>query len=162
MLMKQVILLFIGLIVGLLSYCQSLLPDVIASSGGNGQNDQVSLNWTIGEPIITTFLNSGNSLTQGFQQGSLTLSTGINKLGLNIEVTVFPNPTTGKLNIKIIDKPGSLWNIEIYDLSGILLYNEKITANACNVDFSYFPPSPYILKISDDSDNYKTYNIIKQ
>lgn len=41
---------------------------VIATSGGYYQNENLSLSWTVGEPVIETFTGANVTLTQGFQQ----------------------------------------------------------------------------------------------
>jgi len=41
---------------------------VIASSGGYFESENLSLSWTLGEPVIETFSNGDLILTQGFQQ----------------------------------------------------------------------------------------------
>ncbi len=41
---------------------------VIASAGGYYEGNNISLSWTLGEPVTETFSNGGVILTQGFQQ----------------------------------------------------------------------------------------------
>jgi len=41
---------------------------VIASSGAYYESENLSLSWTLGEPVIETFSNGDLTLTQGFQQ----------------------------------------------------------------------------------------------
>jgi hypothetical protein len=41
---------------------------VISTSGGYFENENISLSWTVGEPVIATFNAPGIMLTQGFQQ----------------------------------------------------------------------------------------------
>ncbi|MBE0637429.1 MAG: hypothetical protein IH598_02810 [Bacteroidales bacterium] len=41
---------------------------VIATSGGYYENDNISLSWTVGEPVIEIFTGGDVILTQGFQQ----------------------------------------------------------------------------------------------
>ncbi len=51
----------------LLSF-QIKAQQVIASAGGNYEGDNISLSWTMGEPVTETFSGGGVILTQGFQQ----------------------------------------------------------------------------------------------
>lgn len=41
---------------------------VIASAGGYYEGDNISISWTLGEPVIETFVGADIILTQGFQQ----------------------------------------------------------------------------------------------
>ncbi len=48
--------------------CQAKAQEVIATSGGYYEGDNLSMSWTVGEPVIETFNSGGLILTQGFQQ----------------------------------------------------------------------------------------------
>jgi len=61
---KILFILFISLTFSVHIYSQ----EVISSAGGYYQNENISLSWTLGEPVIETFEGSGLILTQGFQQ----------------------------------------------------------------------------------------------
>ncbi len=41
---------------------------VISTSGGHFENENISMSWTVGEPVIETFTAGNVILTQGFQQ----------------------------------------------------------------------------------------------
>ncbi len=47
---------------------QANAQQVVASSGGYFESENLSLSWTLGEPVIETFSNGDLILTQGFQQ----------------------------------------------------------------------------------------------
>jgi hypothetical protein len=47
---------------------QAKAQQVIATSGGYFEGENLSLSWTLGEPVTETFSNGGVILTQGFQQ----------------------------------------------------------------------------------------------
>jgi hypothetical protein len=49
--------------------------EVISTTGKHIENDNGSISWTIGEPIIETILENENSVTQGFHQPSLAVPT---------------------------------------------------------------------------------------
>lgn len=53
---------------------QSLSPFVVANGGSSGKNGNISLDWTVGEPCITTLTNGNLILTQGFHQPDFTQS----------------------------------------------------------------------------------------
>ena len=48
--------------------CQYASPQVTAASGGAGSSASVTLQWTLGEPVIQTALGSSAQLTCGFHQ----------------------------------------------------------------------------------------------
>lgn len=50
---------------------QSLSPTVVASGGGQGTLGGALVEWTVGEPVVTTFAVGGTRLTQGFHQAEV-------------------------------------------------------------------------------------------
>lgn len=65
--MKKPIACFISLILLMLTVNVNA-QQVIASAGGYFENDNISLSWTVGEPVTETFAGVDLILTQGFQQ----------------------------------------------------------------------------------------------
>ncbi len=62
-------LFFLLTISGLILFAnQTNAQQVIATSGGYYENENISLSWTVGEPVIETFTAGDVILTQGFQQ----------------------------------------------------------------------------------------------
>jgi len=58
---------------------QTIMPEVLSSSGSSGQSAQASLSWTIGEPVTSTVTSGVNTLTQCFQQPTLLITTAENE-----------------------------------------------------------------------------------
>jgi len=151
--MKKQSLFLVGLLSSLLSYSQSITSEVISSGGGNEH-----LEWTIGEPIIVTFIGDKNILTEGFHQGTVEVTNSVNNFK-NMELNVFPNPVTSILNVKV--NTGSYWIAKVIDLNGKVLFENKNLTQELQIDFSRYPSSTFILVVSDDK-NYATFNIIKR
>ena len=66
--MKRITVLLLMLGYGFYAAGQSLTPYVVASTGNFQVVGDISLGWTLGEPVIQTISNSTQTLTQGFQQ----------------------------------------------------------------------------------------------
>jgi hypothetical protein len=64
------------------SYSQSISSSVIGSAGSFSSNGGYSLSYTIGEPVVQTYMASGYTLNTGFQQGELL--AGIKQLSLSL------------------------------------------------------------------------------
>ncbi|MCU4163654.1 T9SS type A sorting domain-containing protein [Carboxylicivirga caseinilyticus] len=87
------------------------------------------------------------SITPGYE-GDLFLSARWD-LANNIQneskvLEIFPNPTDGYLNIKY----GNRFSIEVIDLTGSILYHEKISNGSVNLS-KICNPGIYILKVED-------------
>jgi len=65
--MKKFLLFAIGIIFTLLPF-KAKPQQVIATSGGYYEGNNISLSWTLGEPVVETFTSGNIVLTQGFQQ----------------------------------------------------------------------------------------------
>jgi len=131
---------------------QSLSPSIVTSAGGSMLNSEVSLDYSICEPIIETMSNSDVMLTQGFEQPEITLTSILEYP--EFDLRVFPNPTASSVNI-ISDQTFSL---ELLDLKGAIL----TTRNDIQLlDLSSFPSATYLLRITINSKT-NTYKIIKQ
>ncbi len=71
----------------------------------------------------------------------------------NIEVSVFPNPTTERFTIRLKDIPSSEVQIEFFDLFGKRLINEVLNVNSPEmqypVEVQNFASGTYTLRITD-------------
>jgi len=103
--MKKILLIIVIAFSYTIGYSQNLKPDVISSAGGFYANNNNSLSWTIGECIPETFFNSGNKLTQGFQQGIFDIKTKIDNTENRIKINLFPNPATDFVNLEMLYRP---------------------------------------------------------
>lgn len=124
-------------VIGLLMYClmalvangQSISPDVWASAGGHYSSSEASVTWTLGETLIETHTNTGMEImvTQGFNQPYLRQNTTgtAQPIQDNSPIfTVFPNPTSGVIRIKLskpFDKPVQ---VELYNTLGQLIQSD--------------------------------------
>ena len=76
----------------------------------------------------------------------------------NFNISVYPNPTTDYLNIKI--SASASFNVNIYDLNGKLLKSEK---NNTSIQIQDLTNGLYIVEIVDlESDNKIIKKIIKE
>ena len=135
--------------------------EVISTAGSQGETTSGSLNWTLGEAVTETITNETNTLTQGFQQSKLTV-TAINDLEVpGIELSVYPNPTNNFLSIEVkTDKQIDLL-LSLIDLNGKLLLQKKMTGNTQTVNMQNYSPATYILKVTEDNIEIRTYQIVK-
>ena len=82
------------------------------------------------------------------------------KLGVKI---VFPNPSTGLLNIKLLDSDSQyLAKLIVQDLKGNFILNQELELiGTKTLDLSHLPPSVYLLNIYINNTNFTRQIVIK-
>ena len=103
---------------------QSLGTSLLGTTGDFKADNGYSISFSVGELSVTTMIEDRYTFTQGFQQPD---SIG-RKPGFGPEVIkIFPNPVQTFLFIDIfIDESPEFW-IEVYNLKGSKIYQEKYT-----------------------------------
>ncbi len=134
---------------------------ILATSGDYFENDDISLSWTLGEPVTETLASTSFILTQGFQQSKLTL-VGIKDLNNqdDYEISLYPNPAQNFINIKT-SKFEHL-NYSISDINGKLLKEVNAVSEQTELSVNELPASIYIIEIRDNKKLVRTYKLIKQ
>lgn len=156
-------LLFFVLIILIVRLTPSIqAQEVIATSGNFFQNENVTISWTLGEPIIETFSSADMILTQGFQQPVLIVSTLIEEPGLDFQITAFPNPTNAHVNISTDALQGESLMYRVYDMQGRFIVSNLLEGTQTRVAFDDYPPGTYFIRITRDEKPVKTFKIIKQ
>lgn len=133
--------------------------EVIASQGNSYSNASASIDFTIGEAVIATLSNTGNTLTQGFHQTNLTV-LAIEDFDINYQARVFPNPTQDLLQVEIQNFEGL--NFKMYDIQGRQLSKEKLNSINTTINTTPYAKGLYLLVILNENNQLlKTYRIIK-
>ena len=143
---------------------------VIATGGDYNSIPSGSLCWTLGESVIETYSSNGQILTQGFQQVNLTVNDFFVSKELQTEISVFPNPASDYVSLKI----GNLSEIkesaktegilyELTDMNGKILKTEKLIIGNQQIYLNNLAAGTYFLSIIGNSNlTLKTFKIVKQ
>ncbi len=127
---------------------QIISPEVVSSSGETFINNSSIVDFSIGEIVIETYISSSKILTQGFHQPDLNGTDHIQELDIN--VSLFPNPTNSDLNI-ILSKAINA-KIIITDTKGRIVFSEESKNQkqfSYNLDF--LNPAIYYISIETGS-----------
>lgn len=131
----------------LMAGAQQITESVISSGGESYSNQDYNLSWTIGETVIETFFADGLTLTQGFQQGSYTLTRIDENNNGKFEVNVFPNPAVNYVNIETFGEPKEMF-ASLYDMNGKVVRHQAFTTNALSLNISDLKEATYLLVIT--------------
>ena len=136
---------------------------VTTTAGGNASSIGGSVSYSIGQIVYKSNYTSIGSVSQGVQQPYEIYSvSGISENnGINILLSAYPNPTTNYLTLKVENyKTGNLI-YQLYDMSGQLLIEQKVTSNETPIIMERYSNGSYILKIWDSTTELKSIKIIK-
>lgn len=140
-------------------HAQSLLPRVLATAGTSFSSSTVSLDFTLGELMTSTFTNESNLLTQGFHQPEM-LFVATDDHDAGISFNLFPNPTARFVTIEsTLETPVQ---IRIYDMAGKAIEASSIFTRQITIDLHSFISGQYIMAITDAAGKHLfTYTLIK-
>jgi len=74
-----------------------------------------------------------------------------NTEGIKLEFKVYPNPTRGLMTLSIKPFNNENFKYRIYDLSGILLQDKKISSEEIEISIEGFSSSTYFLRVIKDA-----------
>jgi hypothetical protein len=134
---------------------------IFSTSGKIISNGNLSLSYTIGEPLVSRSSNNEITLSNGFQHAIIAKITRINdNLFKDNELLVYPNPSSGILNV--YNKTNNIkLDINIYTLDGQLIFTKKYEELISEqLNLSSYSNALYILKIEDEQfHKFNTYKI---
>lgn len=140
---------------------QSLVPTLMGTTG-DFKTAGYSLSYSVGELSVTTLSGGDYFLTQGFQQPDSVFTI----IGGPQTIEAFPNPVSTNLTINIfIEESPEFW-VEIYNIKGSKVYQEKYTGvyygSRKKIDFQEFPKGLYFVKIySTNGKSMEKFKIVK-
>lgn len=158
--MKNLILIIIFGIISLHSvYAQSLERSVFSSQGNSFTNTNFSLDWSLGETIVSTAIATGIVLTQGFQQPS-TANISVKKVNKELTISVFPNPVMDKLTLQW-DNKSEHCMIQILDVKGTVISQDRwMDEDDFSMDWKNYAQGMYFVQLTVNSES-KTIKILK-
>ncbi|MGC6434694.1 MAG: T9SS type A sorting domain-containing protein [Crocinitomicaceae bacterium] len=163
---KIIVQLGIVLLMGSISYSQSIAPQSVNNSGSTMSQSNGSLSFTVGELTVQSQTDSqGNTLGSGFTAGASLTTMSVQETNAAIlDVKVYPNPTTELVNIQINHSTVDQVIVTVADLEGKEVYSGKYLgiANVIGINISSYATGSYLLTLKNTSNQLLgTYKIIK-
>ena len=136
--------------------------ETVPATGGDATGIGGSSSYTVGQLVYTTNTGTNGSVAQGVQQPyEISTSVGIEVTGINLELVVYPNPTTNVLNLNIGNYNNEKLTYQLYDMQGKLLDTKHVINNSTPIVMQELPKSTYLLSVLDNNSLIKTFRIIK-
>ncbi|WMJ72282.1 T9SS type A sorting domain-containing protein [Cytophagaceae bacterium ABcell3] len=131
------------------------------SSGGEASGDHGSLSYSVGQPVFSYTSNSSGSLSEGVQQAyEIDIVSGVD-LPIELEATIYPNPTTDYINLRVEDESFENLSFTLTDVQGKTLLNDEVTDKESSIPMANHNSGIYFLRVIRDNEEIKLFKIIK-
>lgn len=134
---------------------------IFLSGGSNASGISGSISYSIGQTAYSFTKDSKGSVSEGIQQSFDNYSIINPAQNPNIKFSIFPNPTSDYLNIKIDDFADWDMSYRLYDINGKSIVSNVIISTNTIINTSQIIPGTYILTIVNTDKEIKSYTVIK-
>lgn len=130
----------------------------VTSGGGDENGSGGSVSYSVGQIDYAHVDGANNSWNEGVQQPfEFYQVSGFEENDLN--VSIFPNPTEGKLVIRISnDNLNTLF--KVYDAAGKLILTDRLIASETIIDLESYATGVYSIQIGTN-EQFNTYKLVK-
>ena len=136
--------------------------EIPTASGGEATGAGGTASYSLGQVVYTTATGTNGSVAQGVQQPfEISVTTGVNETTINLEMSVYPNPTTNYLQLKVDSEKLDNLNFQLIDLQGKVIDNKKISSTTTSINVESLPKAIYFLNVVKNYQIVKTFKVIK-
>lgn len=131
--------------------------------GGEAIGEGGSMSFTLGQIDYIEAKGETGTMAQGVQHPyEIEVILGVEEMNININATVYPNPTSNQITLQITDRDLANMSFKVYDISGKIITENTISQDQTKIDLSQSPVGTYLLNVQVGKKNIKTYKIIKK
>ena len=134
---------------------------VLSATGGDASGSGGTVAYSVGQIVYTTNTGNTGSVAQGVEQAYEISSVGIKETALNISLSIFPNPTSDFLTLKVEDYNNEALSYYLIDEQGKLVLNQQITNQDTQVAMSNLARGAYFINVLQENKKIQTFKIIK-
>lgn len=161
--MKQKLSLISYLLFITLSNSILFAQETTTTTGGNAIGTNGNVSYSVGQIVYTTNTGATGSVAQGVQQAfEIQTVLGTENFNINLQMAVFPNPTTNWLQLDIKNYGFEKLNYQVFDINGKLVLQSKISTETTTISMENLSTNIYLLKVLDHNKEVKTFKIIKK
>lgn len=132
------------------------------ASGGNGTGSGGSVSYSIGQIDYISATGSGGNINEGLQQPYEIFTFGVEDPSVSLELTLYPNPTTSLVNLKIEKDNLSDLVFKLFDSNGKEILNQNISNQTTLINLETYHAGTYILQVIQSQKPIQSFKIIKK
>jgi len=135
----------------------------INASGGKASGSGGNVTYSVGQVVYTTITGTNGFVVGGVQQPyEISVVIGIKENeNINLNYSVYPNPTSNNLQLKVENENLVDFSYQLYDITGKHIDNKKIESSLTSIDMSYLVSATYFIKVIQRNKELKIFKIIK-
>ena len=134
--------------------------EIPTATGGEATGTGGTASYSVGQVVYTTAIGTNGSVAQGVQQPyEISTTVGINETSINLELSVYPNPTTNYLTLKTDDN--SNLSYQLNDMQGKIIDTKTVNSNTTSLSLAGQPTAIYFLNVVKNNQIVKTFKIVK-
>jgi hypothetical protein len=130
------------------------------AAGGEATGTGGTASYSVGQVVYTTATGTNGSVAQGVQQPyEISTTVGINESSINLEMSVYPNPTANYLTLKVDDTKNLSYLL--IDATGKVIKSNTISNVQTKIDLQHLAKAYYFVKVVNNNQLIKTFKVIK-
>lgn len=146
----------------LLSTASLIGQESVNSSGGSAAGTGGDVSYSVGQVTYSYYSTGSGSISQGVQQTyEISQTSGTNEIAKELELSIYPNPTSDYLELKIGIIEITRMEYRLIDSKGTLIDSKELVESETKFDFNHLTPSTYFLQVSQNNELIKTFKIVK-
>jgi hypothetical protein len=132
------------------------------ATGGDASGSGGTVAYSVGQVVYTTIIDASGSVSHGVQHAYEIFSLGKKEQEMNISLSVFPNPTTDNLTLKISDYNNQNLKYQLFDMNGKVLNNGEVSSSQTQINTTSLPSSTYFINVvNQENKQVQSFKIIK-
>jgi hypothetical protein len=154
---------FLSLSIFLMLLTTLRAQEAIPAAGGNASGNGGTVSYSVGQLVYTTNTGSTGTVAQGVQQPyEISVLTEVKEAkGIQLQCSVYPNPTTDYLTLKIDNYSPKEITYQLFDITGKLMDSGQIQDVETIIIMRDHVTATYFLKVTQNGKELKTFKIIK-
>ncbi|MCK5208567.1 MAG: T9SS type A sorting domain-containing protein, partial [Cyclobacteriaceae bacterium] len=124
------------------SFLTTIAQHATLSTGGEASGSGGTSSYSIGQFVYTTNQGVTGSITQGVQQPFIIEAiTGLDELGISLNLIAYPNPATDFVQLKVESEMLTDFSYQLYNMQGKMLGSNKLTEIQTGIDMTSLSPA---------------------
>ncbi len=132
------------------------------TSGGDATGSGGSVSYSVGQIDYIAPTGAGGNSNEGLQQPYEIFTFSIEDPSISLELSLYPNPTTSSVFLKVEKEDINGLLFQLFDVSGKQVLNRNISNQITEINLETFTSGTYVLQVIEFQKPIQTFKIIKK